>query len=870
MKKLLTALALSCFVLSTGLSVAAQEPRDLRRIPKAEKSPVKYSNIQAFSDNRGVWLEWETSLESNNLGFTVYKIGAENSKAIGGRFIAGAYLETGEIVSTGKKYSFFDAEGDSSSVYYIESLNASGKLNYSGVISPKYVDDLSAAAGISSTALKSSAKTAGLTYIKDENILPSDLQSEFRLSNASPDAAQQSWIAAQPGVKIGVKKEGIYRVSRAQLQANGLDVSASPEFWQLYANGSELPIFVGGSGDYIEFYGRGIDTREADAQTYFLVVGATPGRRIAAAPRRAVGGRIIAGSYSQSVTKKERFIYLSNILNGDTENFFGTVISTAERTFDVDLTGIDFSAPNTTLDIGVQGSTLVRHQSLFAVNDHEIGVVNGNLRDLAKGTFTIPTSFLVEGANTVKVKTLNSGDVSLVESVKFSYRRKYQARQNSLSFYTSNYRASYLENFTAPNIRVFDVTNSENPVLITNLQIEAANGGFRVFLPSNRGRVMFAVEDSAILAPDFISANQPSGWTSANHDADLIIITHKNWSAQADDWANYRRSQNLSVEVVNIEDIYDEFNYGILSSSAISDFLKYACENWNTKPKYVLLIGDATYDPKNNEGREDNNFIPTRLVDTVYTETGSDDALADFNGDGLAELAIGRLPVRDAAMVNRLLNKIKAFEQTAGDGLSRGVIFASDLPNGYDFEGLSRRVRGQLPQTVNAVMINRGETDARAKLLSEINSGRFFVNYSGHGTASAWANDGFLGKSDFAGNQTSAPPKPPTITNTNLSIFTMLTCLNGYFISTDTTSASDGLAEAMLKEPNGAVAAWASSGLTTPDVQEIMATRFYGQLGAKTFSRLGDLIRDAKTSIDGGRDVRLSWVLLGDPTLKIR
>jgi hypothetical protein len=103
----------------------------------------------------------------------------------------------------------------------------------------------------------------------------------------------------------------------------------------------------------------------------------------------------------------------------------------------------------------------------------------------------------------------------------------------------------------------------------------------------------------------------------------------------------------------------------------------------------------------------------------------------------------------------------------------------------------------------------------------------------------------------------------------NLSIFTMLTCLNGYFHAT--TADNDSLAEVLLKAPNGGAAAvWASTGDTTPDIQEIMATRFYQQLALGNLNRLGDLANDAKTVINAGRDVRLSWVLLGDPMLKVR
>jgi hypothetical protein len=94
----------------------------------------------------------------------------------------------------------------------------------------------------------------------------------------------------------------------------------------------------------------------------------------------------------------------------------------------------------------------------------------------------------------------------------------------------------------------------------------------------------------------------------------------------------------------------------------------------------------------------------------------------------------------------------------------------------------------------------------------------------------------------------------------------MLTCLNGYFVQ-----PNDSLSEVLIKNPNGGAAAtWASSGLTTPDVQEQMATRFFSQLGAGNITRIGDLIKDAKTAITFGRDVRLSWVLLGDPAMKVR
>jgi len=50
----------------------------------------------------------------------------------------------------------------------------------------------------------------------------------------------------------------------------------------------------------------------------------------------------------------------------------------------------------------------------------------------------------------------------------------------------------------------------------------------------------------------------------------------------------------------------------------------------------------------------------------------------------------------------------------------------------------------------------------------------------------------------------------------------------------------------------------------------VMGLRFFNQVSAGNMTRIGDLIKDAKGAIPGGSDVRLSWALVGDPTLKVR
>lgn len=866
MKKVSIVLAVLSLIFTTGFSTSAQGVKESSKFVRSKKLPVEFGKIRAFTDGRGVWLEWQMTSETDNLGFTVEReINGGGKKEIVNRgLISGAYTELGEKNSAGRKYSFFDAAGDSTSVYTIESLSGNGDKSSSRRVNPTVVGDLSEITGISSETFRASAETSNPTVQRSENNLPVAARAASARNAPQADDARQLWVAAQPGVKIGVRRDGIYRVSRDQLKLGGFNVSASSDLWQLYVNGVEQSINIGANDDYVEFYGRTIDTSEANTQIYYLVVGTAAGKRMVRNNRRQLPGRVSAANFDQSVIYKERLNYTSNILNGDAENFFGSVITNSGTTVTINLAGVDFSSAESSLDVVIQGLTTVQHRTRVAINGHEVGTLDTFMRDSSNAHFDIPTSYLVEGANRLQLNTINgSGDISYFDTVKINYLRKFQAENNALSFFVSPLRSNFVDNFTSQNIRVFDITNSDAPALLTGLSIEPSNvGAYRVFLPLNRGRqmrAMYAIEDSAILAPATLTPNQTSSLAAANHNADLVIVTYKNWALQASDWAAYRRAQGMSVEVVDIEDVYDEFSFGAVSSLSIRNFLQNAVAKWQGAPKYVLLIGDATYDPKNYFGAGYNSFIPTRLIDTVYTESSSDDSLADFNDDGLSEIAIGRIPAKSAAYVTQQLNKVASFEQMVArqNGLSRGAIFASDVPNGYDFASLSERVRQQLPQSVPSVMINRTETDARSRLLSEVNAGRFLVNYSGHGTTNAWV--------DFFGNGDALQ-----MSNDNLSIFTMLTCLNGFFISPNQSPSGDGLAEALLTTQKGAVASWASSGLTTPDVQEIMATRFYQQIGIGNISRLGDLVKDAKTEINGGRDVRLSWVLLGDPTLKVR
>lgn len=827
---------------------------------KTEIKTTEIKNARAFSDGNGVFLKWQTDSEADLIGFNIYKTDGRENVRINKNLILSSMLRFGPSFGGGGDYNFFDDQGVFQNSYLIESVFSNGKKFFNNPVLPFYISDLKNISGGSTSEQLRQSKTS------DQNIIESSKpgspsKSIFKSVNQQSlsDPETQKWIESQPGVKISIKKEGFYRITRTELENAGFDVNASSNFWQLYKDGVEQAILVDPNDQYIEFYGAPVeDVLESDYQPYYLVVGANPGRRMSTRTVRPVGGTIPATTFYNLQTTSERIYYIGNILNGENTNYFGTFISDTPAAVNFNVTGIDYSIRKTEMYLTIQGSSLTPHLIQISVNGNVMGTVSGTDRQSMFLYFTIPTQFLNEGTNALELTSLGgSSDYSFFDKVSVDLQRKYQADQDQLSLVTNDQRACDITGFTSSGIRVFDITEDGNTTVLTGMSFNESNGLFSVNIPAYQTRKLFALTDSALKQVDSITQNNPTTWATSAHNGKLLIITHKNWLTEANAWAAYRQSDGFTVEVVDADDIYDGFNYGKLSAKAITDFVQYAKNNWQTPPSYVLLLGDATYDPRNYNGGGVFNFVPTKLVDTVYTESGSDDSLTDFNSDGLAEIPIGRIPARTPADVTHMLDKVMAFEATVAQGFSRGALCASDLPTGYDFAALCEGVMSELPPSINVMYVNRGDANAPSVLLNGLNSGKYIVNYSGHGHTTVWASSGFF-----------SSPAALNLTNgDNLSIFTMLTCLNGYFVEIATPS----LGEELLRAQNGgAVSTWSSSTLTTPFSQEIMARRFYNQIGVGNLTRLGDLINDSKTVLVGGRDVKVSWVLLGDPTLKVR
>ncbi|MDT4967194.1 MAG: hypothetical protein QOJ64_1931, partial [Acidobacteriota bacterium] len=342
---------------------------------------------------------------------------------------------------------------------------------------------------------------------------PGDRLGPLSIANDEPIRKQRT-IAAGSAVKIAVRQAGWYRVTQAELVAAGLNPNVSPGLLQLYADGNELPIIVRsngsqfGSDGYIEFYGTGMDTPTTDTRTYWLIAGATPGRRI----NNSKGGAISAagseafstagapdtstraitdvptGAFSYTVQRKDRVIYFNTLLNGDVDNFFGPVISKTAARQDVTLHNIDLTASNTaTLSVSMRGLTMQAHKVRVVVNGYDLGLVEFAGVDSGRREFSIPSSYLVEGNNTVSLTATNGdADVSLMDTLRLTYWRSYRAENNSLTFTSSSPTPIIIDGFTTNDVRVFDISN---PAAVSQVAAKVINNGstYSVKVPGGLG-----------------------------------------------------------------------------------------------------------------------------------------------------------------------------------------------------------------------------------------------------------------------------------------------------------------------------------------------------------------------------------------------
>lgn len=689
---------------------------------------------------------------------------------------------------------------------------------------------------------------------------------------------------SQAKLKLIVEQDGLYKVTYDDLNSVALPdfMSSNPRNMQLSYQGTPVPILFYGdsdnsfdSGDHFFFYGQGIKSDYTKQNIYWLEISSTQGLRMSE-PSVTPGVGNSASYFYDSRHYEEDIEYWEK---GNNDHWFWELLTVTGGdiytfTYSFDLNNITASGADDRLRVMTEGGLSVNHKTQLYLNGAPLlsaseQVWSGQEEKLFD--ILIPQNFFVEGNNQFQVTNTFSDNISkfYVNWFEITYSDTYVAENNQLTFSvpaTGTYNLD-ITGFTTNTLELFDITNPLSPTRLIDHVIDKPGATYRLNFSINAdpGRRYLAQVANLLPAP-VIQPDEPSTWKSPANGASYIIITHSDFYTAAQTLATYRTTQGETVAVVKVDDVYDEFNGGIKDPQTIKDFLEYAYANWIPKPVYVVLIGDASVDPKNNSGSSNPDFVPVYYQDTlVLGDTPIDNWYAKINGnDDYPDIILGRIPARFDNDLSVVINKVQAYEQSSPleAWAQRAVLVADDeVAFGEDMDG----VANLLPVGSTAVKIYN--YDPNTTIQSEISAGALVFAYSGHGSVNSWGSWPVQGniyrKSDIS--DMSNGDKLPFVTVAN--------CLNGYFVSdTNTRSMAE---EFLLIANKGGIASWAPSSLGFPSIDTLILEEIYTALfqagnptlaSAATTARINTHVREPSYPLN----LIEAFTFFGDPAVRLK
>ncbi|MEM7355709.1 MAG: C25 family cysteine peptidase [Acidobacteriota bacterium] len=407
------------------------------------------------------------------------------------------------------------------------------------------------------------------------------------------------------------------------------------------------------------------------------------------------------------------------------------------------------------------------------------------------------------------------------------------------------------------------------------------------------------VVDGSFRSPAGIERDQPSQLAAQGQFADYLMIAHRSLLHAVAPLAELHRRRGLRVALIDVQDIYDEFNHGIVHPRAIRDFLRHAYRRWlKPAPRFVLLVGDASWDTKNatvddanyanwttfqllqggdrfgvkdSEAYTDDaasnrrNLIPTWSFPALQGHSASDNWFVALNEDDpWPVMAIGRLPVTEPEEVRAIVDKtLRYVEQPQVGPWRRSSLWITNETRGFqqisDQLAVRAAERGLGLLKVYPLADEASNAAHQARLRQAFDDGQYLVHFFGHGGRFIWRT----GPPDLEQNHDlfTLDDLEQLAPNDRLAIVLSMTCFSAPF---DHPNA-DSIGEKFLRLPGrGAVGVLGASWRTKPsdEFSRVLVDELT-QPGT-----LGEAVLRAKQRIRDPSQVE-PYNLLGDPALPL-
>ncbi|MFO8099306.1 MAG: C25 family cysteine peptidase [Salinibacter sp.] len=409
-------------------------------------------------------------------------------------------------------------------------------------------------------------------------------------------------------------------------------------------------------------------------------------------------------------------------------------------------------------------------------------------------------------------------------------------------------------------------------------------------VPSTSDTPLWAVGTDALKAPAAILPDTPSNWSVADaQGADYVILTTEALRPSATALADYRRTQNgYDVSVVNIQDVFDEFDYGRPTPIAIRRFVR-TLQDWSPPPQFLAIFADADYpvdtgtpDPRPDWNVPSFGFPPSDGWFAMQTD-GPD--------DWSESLAIGRIPVRTNAQGDLFLDKLQTYEGTDPDAWQKRMLLLAGGTSESEQEALQfysnqwgEQATGTpdtlYPAGMDTLRYYKQVDDAldtsfQDSLATDLARGAAWLSYFGHSAAQTW--------------EIVTDPPEEFDNAGRLPIIVSLGCKTGSFAgarfgSNTRPSLGEQFVTGALNDDgtpvdgaeNGGIAHWGTSALGNRLPSARLGDALNERVFLDTMRVLGTAIQEAKADIadNFGQSSTyqrhlLTYSLLGDPATRI-
>ncbi|MBN1352778.1 hypothetical protein JXJ21_25540 [candidate division KSB1 bacterium] len=723
-------------------------------------------------------------------------------------------------------------------------------------------------------------------------------------------------------IKIG--DEGVYALIAQDLRQLGIEPqSISPENLHIYyGGGRELPVDIAlpvpefkqvatlfsdqnldgsfGDDDALIFYAQAVSgwhrgtngwqhyiNHYSVENVYWLYIAQQPRKAMPYQPNQSTIAESLTPrniSTTHIFEEQERVLPEYTGIDWMWDKFTGTRSRLYSVAIDDSITG-----DSVNIKLRLKGLSEAHHAIDLYFNDNHFETIDLPYTLGKIFTSKFPTEWL-HRENELRIKLTGLSSTIGFDWYEMEYKHYLVARDEPLAFFSAGHTGwtkFELTNFPGKAPLIFDISDPFETRLLQIAERDSvqATVSFIDSIGSASEKRYLAIAPGKIKhipSPEALPYYLDAHLKDPSNEADYLIVTHESLLGPAlDRFIAHRSNPDFwqhqgipNLMTVTTQEIYDQFAFGLVDPVALRNFLKYALENWQKAPEYVLFVGDATYDFKDIYGLGKILLVPSF---ELYNKV-SDDWLVNLTRDRYPDMICGRLPVNSQEELAIVVDKIIRHEIDLPVGLwrSRLTLIADDSyqkndyhPEDYVFIRDSEILAngGEVGDfDISKIYLSRYLWDrsfnkprARTAFIDALNEGTLLINFLGHANWNMLTHENIF----------RTPYDLPFVQNqSQLPLFYAGTCEVARIDDPHITS----MAEDLLLHPDGGVIACIGSARWTIHAASFNVSQAFFKMlfsdSLRSAVTIGQALLQAKMSA-GFPDQTEVMFLIGDPALRL-